>query len=565
MEMRLASLALVPVLAAYFFLGRTGVTDRGGGPADAAYNHLVRGILAGHLHLDKEPPAALEALADPYDPDANRSLREDSRMPLHDLSYYRGELYLYFGVAPALIVFLPWHLATGGWLPHWAAAVGLCSAGLLVTFSLVLSIRRREFPGAPRWSMAAAALVVGLASYAPLLLARAAVYEVPIALSYCAVAVALRCLWAALSRPGQAAPWIALGSAAFGAAFAARPTVLPNALVLLFPFALPEIRRSARAWAGAVLPLGACGAAVALYNGARFGSPFDFGMRYQLAASYVSKLRLFSPGYLGTNLRLYLFQAVDWTTYFPWAHEAAQAPVPPFHGGTEHMSGALLNAPILWLAVALPLLLGARGAGRTLGLLVLAVTWVAGSSLLTLSFFFGCCSRYQFEFVPALALLAALGILSLESLPAAPPRTLARWAWIPALVLSCAFPVLYGVDRCVMDHNESGFRRLEMGDPAGAERDFATARALSPANSSSRLGAGLTLALERRLPQAGAAFESLVRDEPGNAMAHFLLGNVLSEEGRTGEAIAQYTIASGLEPRNETIRLGLDAAQARRP
>jgi cytochrome c-type biogenesis protein CcmH/NrfG len=104
-----------------------------------------------------------------------------------------------------------------------------------------------------------------------------------------------------------------------------------------------------------------------------------------------------------------------------------------------------------------------------------------------------------------------------------------------------------------------------MGDPAGAERDFATARALSPANSSSRLGAGLTLALERRLPQAGAAFESLVRDEPGNAMAHFLLGNVLSEEGRTGEAIAQYTIASGLEPRNETIRLGLDAAQARRP
>jgi tetratricopeptide (TPR) repeat protein len=566
MEFRLASLAFVAVLAAYLFLGRTGVTERGSGdPRDAPYNLLARGLLAGHLSLAKDVPPGLAALADPYDPNANRTFREDPRYFLHDMSYYRGRLYLYFGVAPALLVFIPWHLLTGGWLPHWAAATALCAAGLLVTLSLVSSVRRRSFPEAPAWLLAAAALALGLASFAPLLLARADVYEVPIAFSYCMVAVALRCLWAALSAPGRAGRWIAGASAAFGVAFAARPTVLPDALILLAPFALPEVRRQARAWAAAVLPLGASGGAVALYNAARFGSPFDFGVRYQLASVYVAKLQAFSPHYLWVNLRMYLLLAVECTPYFPYAHEGPQPPVPPHHGGVEHMAGALLNAPLLWLAVVLPFLLRARGAvGRPLGLFCASVGWAALASLVTLSFFFGCCSRYQFEFVPELALLAVLGILCLEALPAAKPRALARWCWIPALLLSCAFPVLYGIDRCVFDRNHSGFSRLEEGDFAGAERDFAVARRLSPANPFTRLGAGFTLVIERRLPQAEASFETLIRDTPDYAMAHFFLGNVLAEEGRKDQAIEQYRIASQLDPGNETIRLSLDAVRASR-
>ena len=144
MEFRLASLAFVAVFAAYLFLGRMGVTERGSAdPKDAPYNLLARGLLSGHLYLAKEVPPALAALPDPYDPDANRTLREDPRYLLHDMSYYRGRLYLYFGVAPALFVFIPWHLVTGGWLPHWGAAAALCGAGLALTLSLVASIRRR--------------------------------------------------------------------------------------------------------------------------------------------------------------------------------------------------------------------------------------------------------------------------------------------------------------------------------------------------------------------------------------------------------------------------------------
>jgi tetratricopeptide (TPR) repeat protein len=563
MEVWLGLAVLVLVFATYVLLGKMGVTDRGNNqPGEAAYNLLARGFMAGHLYIDEDAPALLKALPDPYDPEANRPFRVDPRYRLHDLSYYRGHLYLYFGAAPALFVFAPWHLLTSGWLEHWVAVAFLCSAGLLVNFSLVRAVKAREFPGAPPWIMAVEVLLLGFGSYAPLLLARADLYEVPIAFCYLSVSIALRCLWEALGVPGNSARWMAGASAAFGAAFAARPTVLPSAAVLLLPLLTGGVRGSARAWLAAVAPLGLCGAAVALYNTERFGSPFDFGVRYQMAGDYVAKLELFSPRYVWTNLGFYLFKGVEWNAVFPFAHEPPQPPVPLHHGGVEHIAGALLNAPILWIGLALPLVVGFGRDRRRMQQLCLAIAWVALSALLTLSFFFGACSRYQFEFVPEMALLGALGLLAVES--AGPLRVLARCGWIPALAVSSVVPVLYGVDRCVLDHSESGFGYLQSGDIAAASRDFETARALSPANSSSRLGAGFILVTQHRLPEARAVFEALIRDFPDHAMAHFFLGNVLAEQGLNELALGEYATAHRLDPGNDTIQLGLDEATARR-
>src|ERR1035438_7652843 len=129
-----------------------------------------------------------------------------------------------------------------------APVVFLCSAGLLVNLSLVNAVRIRITPGGPPWLMAICTLILGLGSYAPLLVARADMWEIPIAFSYLSISVALRCLWEAFGNPGRSAKWIAFASAAVGAAFAARPTALPNAAILLIPFFSRETRRSAWAW-----------------------------------------------------------------------------------------------------------------------------------------------------------------------------------------------------------------------------------------------------------------------------------------------------------------------------
>jgi len=569
MEFRLASAAFIAVFAAYLFLGGIGVTDRANPyPRDAAYNLLSRGLVSGHLYLDKEVPPILARLADPYDPAANWAVRDDPAYRLHDFSYYRGRLYLYFGISPALFLFIPWHLLTGAWLAHWAAVVFLCEVGLLVNLSLAYAIRRAVFPGAGPWLMAACTLVLGLGSYAPLLLARADMWEIPIAFSYLGVSVALRCLWEAFGNPGRSAKWIAIASAAIGAAFAARPTVLPNAAILLIPFLSRETRRSVWAWIAAAAPLALCGAGVGLYNALRFGDPLEFGLRYQLAGVYVARLHAFSPSYVWTNLRLYLFQGVSLSPIFPYTHEAPLGPIharlPVNHGGVEHISGLLLNAPILWAAAAVPLLIGTtRRDGRHV-LICAAAAWVALSSLFTLSFFFGACSRYQFEFAPALALLASVGLMELEGATDGRMRVAARCVWVPALAISSAFPVLYGVERCSADHNYSGLAYLAHGDVLSAEREFGTARFLSPRNPLSRLGSGVALVTEGRFPEATAALEALLRDFPDYAVGHFALGNILAKEGRRDEAIAQYQTAHRLDPDDATIKSGLDSALAGR-
>src|SRR5690242_16165287 len=107
-------------IALYAAIAWTRVSELGNGTAQAAcYNLLVDGFRAGQLSPKLDAPPGLPALADPYDPGANSVFRGDSFTGtgrLHDLSYYRGRLYLYFGVAPALLLFWPYEMVTGHYL-----------------------------------------------------------------------------------------------------------------------------------------------------------------------------------------------------------------------------------------------------------------------------------------------------------------------------------------------------------------------------------------------------------------------------------------------------------------
>ena len=564
MEFRLASAALIAVFATYLFLGGMGVSDRGNlEPRDVAYNQLVRGLLSGHLYLDAEVPPGLAALKNPYDPTASAPFRTDSRYRLHDRSYFKGHIYLYFGIAPALFVFLPWHVLTGLWLPHWASVIFLCALGVLVNLSLVHSVRVRVFPAAPRWMLAAAALVLGLGSYAPVVLSRPDLWEIPVAFGYVALSIALRCLWEALITPGGSGKWIALASAAIGIGFAARPTVLPAAAILLAPLLDRDCRRNPWSWVAAMLPLALCGAGVALYNDLRFGSPFEFGRSYMLSGESRTAFPDFGTSYFWTNVRINLFQGVDWQPVFPYAHELEKGALRPNVAGAEHVAGVLVCSPFLWVALAFPAFIWIRRPERVFVILGASAAWTAISTLSLILFFCGASDRYQMEYASGFALLAAIGLMAIEGLPAGLPRVAARCVWIPALVVSLAFPVLYGIDWCVSGHNSNAAAFLSRGDLLGAETELQTARFLSPGNPMSRLTSGIILSAVGKRTEARGEFESLVRDFPANAMAHFCLANVLSGERRRGEAIEHFRIAHALRPEDPVFKAGLDSALSR--
>jgi hypothetical protein len=126
------------VVGVYAYTAHEGAqTQPGLDAASSYYNLLVEGFRAGQLNVKKDVPPGLAQLADPYTATA---LRPHGVM---DLSYYRGKLYLYFGVTPAVVLFWPYVALTGQYLFYRQAVTIFCAIGFLASI------------GDTRWTVAA--------------------------------------------------------------------------------------------------------------------------------------------------------------------------------------------------------------------------------------------------------------------------------------------------------------------------------------------------------------------------------------------------------------------------
>jgi hypothetical protein len=113
-----AVLAVVCVLVIGFYAwnAKSGKLELTGmGARDSYYNLQVQGFRDGHLSVKREAPPELAQFV-------NDEVWLDDH-GLHDLSYYKGKLYLYFGVTPALVLFWPYTALTGHYLSHKDATV----------------------------------------------------------------------------------------------------------------------------------------------------------------------------------------------------------------------------------------------------------------------------------------------------------------------------------------------------------------------------------------------------------------------------------------------------------
>ncbi len=187
------------------------------------YNLLTDGFLDGKLSLAVPADPFLATLQNPWDP-AQRGAHG-----MHDVSYFHGKYYLYFGVTPVLLLFLPVRLLGGLEIDQGVACLLFAWAGFGAAACLIVSLGRRYFPRSPVWAVAMAVAGLGLLDTMPLLLRRASIWEVPVTCAYACFMAALYCLFRAFHSPRRWV-WMGLSSAAFGLAVGARPTYLPGHL-----------------------------------------------------------------------------------------------------------------------------------------------------------------------------------------------------------------------------------------------------------------------------------------------------------------------------------------------
>ena len=292
----------------------------------AQYGALAHSLLNGRLDLQRDPPAAMAEMQNPYDTAARQSAAPDA---LWDVAYYQGRYYVYFGIVPCLLFQLPFELLTGvPDLPPSLAMIVMAWLLILAVFGLVRQAAQRWFPSASAAACLLAAAGIAGGSQVYYLLLRPSVYEYAI---LCGAAFVLLALWqwlCAANTPvqhhGKIMLHMALGSLCMALVAGCRPQMELFA-VLCLPIFWPQYIRQKRLRSkqgiteaiAFVLPVILVALGLMAYNAARFGSPFDFGANYNLTSNDMTH-RGFRIGRLAPALFTYFLSLPVVQAVFPY-------------------------------------------------------------------------------------------------------------------------------------------------------------------------------------------------------------------------------------------------------
>ncbi len=560
-------LACVLVIGILIWSGGPGPLEFEGsdpGPATDYYNLLVQGFRAGQLNVNRDPPPGLAAVPNPYDPRANTPRFWDQSHLSFDMSYYKGKLYLYFGITPALTLFWPFVIVTGHYLSHRNACVIFSILGFIAAAGILYRIWRRYFPEISPWVAASGALGLGLAGGLLEILSSCEVYEVAITCAFAFTMIAMAALWRALHQKERQVRWLGLASLAYGLAIGSRPSLLFGSLFLLTPLAAAASRHSERIsrgqavllFAAAVVPLMLVGLGLMLYNLLRFGSPFEFGWHYQLTGFDNYSAQQFSLRYLWFNFHFYFLEPVRWTGHLHFS--GLDEVPPPGHATIVPMpySGILRYSPFAWLALAAPLAWKGRLAE---GILLRAFT--AGAFLLfvicaaTLCLFVTASSRYEMDFSPVLLLLAVIGVLGLERAVArlAVWRAVARAFWCLLLAYSLLLNILAAIEAHAANDYFIGNLLFNHGRLDQTIEYFAKASRLEPRSAGFHFALASALSHAGRIDQAVTEFKSALDFQPDFPEAENNLAFTLLRAGRVDEAIHYFQKALELHESYQTL------------
>ena len=327
-----------------------------GGENAQQYAELAKSITKGTLYLAEEPPQWLQEMEDPYNKEArDEAQKETGEGYLFDVAYHDGHYYVYFGVVPVLIFYLPFYLITGANFP---TAIGVLLAS--IAFALGCTALLDRFA---RYHFKRVSLGLYLLVQIPLvmccgmlyLLKFPTFYSLPIMLGLAFSVWGLYC-WLKGRVSQSSGRWYFMGSLCMALVIGCRPQ-----LVLLSFVAFPLFwrifitekhlftKKGTREFICLLFPYFLVLVGLLWYNAARFGSPLNFGANYNLTVNDMTK-RGFEFGRLAPALFAYLFQTPSTTGTFPYLQ-----PVPfdtTYMGQTIKevtFGGVFACLPIVWI------------------------------------------------------------------------------------------------------------------------------------------------------------------------------------------------------------------------
>ncbi len=288
-------------------------------PHHKQYQELAESLSKWKLYLDAKPSEGLLSAPNPYD---TIYLQANGIEYMADYAYHDGKYYVYFGVVPELLLYLPFYLLTGHALPNYLAVFLFYGIFIIAVFALYHEIIKKWFDKTPYpLYLLICILTICCGNYL-FIIARPDIYDVPIMAAHMFTTLGLW-FWlkgqAALTAFKKRSLYFA-GSLCMALVAGCRPQMLLFS-VLFIPLFSEELKNLVRQAShsirkllnkGAVridsfgqsrsfpnhsradmffltAPYIMVAAGLMYYNAARFGSVFDFGATYSLTSNDMTR------------------------------------------------------------------------------------------------------------------------------------------------------------------------------------------------------------------------------------------------------------------------------------
>lgn len=251
------------------------------------YEVITESFLEGHIYFDYEIDDALKKIDNPYNPDQ----RNQNNVDFHwDHSYYNGKYYMYFGVVPVILVFLPFRIITGVPLTTYHATQLFVALFIIGLFLVFYELAKKFFNN------------ISLSVYLYLSVAFSVMsifYSIATPALYCTAITSglatiiwglyfwIKAIWDCEKR-SLSIVYSSVGSLLGALTFGCRPPIaLGNIIILGLMIYYLKNKNFKHKWIDVLsfsIPYVIIACLLMVYNYARFNSFFEFGQSYQLTS-----------------------------------------------------------------------------------------------------------------------------------------------------------------------------------------------------------------------------------------------------------------------------------------
>lgn len=349
---------LIFILIFYMWNGTAGREDFWQYHPKGWYNLLVDGFLKRQLHFPVKVAPELLNLPDPYNPDANAPYR------LHDMAYYKGKYYLYYGVTAAVLLYLPVRVLTGIQLPDSLVIISFMFGGLLFAVAVLYHVRNKFFQQIPELLMLISVGVLAFSNVAPFILKRSLMYEIASSCGYFFLMGGMYFLLKSITSKEKIIRFLVLGSLFLGLSIGGRPHFIfaSVAFVIVYWKLIKDgvTYSQLKLFLSMLLPFSILVVLYALYNYLRFENPFEFGLRYIHAGIDIRNYKFLDFANFQPGAYLYLLQKPIFDLTLPFVHINGHIPrfiTPPQNYFFIGVVGIIYLVPLIPLAIFSSLLI----------------------------------------------------------------------------------------------------------------------------------------------------------------------------------------------------------------